>query len=300
MKKFVWLNDKIIPEENAFISINCPAFHYGINAFENIRCYYNEKENQLYAFRLESHLQRLYNSAKLARLNPPISISDLRNAFLRIIQENSFKEDLVVRVSFFLESGSWGNEGPVGVLINPMPRGRAFTNKNELHCMVSSWQRINDNSMPPRIKIGANYMNSRLAIMEAKINGYDTAILLNEKGKVSETPSAAIFIVLNGVLITPPYTASVLESITQDTVIKIAQYLRNIKVNIQDIDRTQLYLAEEIFICGTTIEIMPVASVDKIFVKNQRFLITKDIRNTYFEIVRGQKKEFKEWLTPIY
>jgi branched-chain amino acid aminotransferase len=165
---------------------------------------------------------------------------------------------------------------------------------------VSSWERISDRSVSPRIKAGANYINSRMAQLEALENGYDTALFLNREGKVSEAPGSCIFIVRDGALITPPITASILESITRDTVIDIAKNNLGLTVIERDIDRTELYICDEIFLCGTAAEITPIVSVDKIIVSNGKPAeITNSIKQGYFDIVRGKVEAYKEWILPV-
>ena len=168
-----------------------------------------------------------------------------------------------------------------------------------LKCCVSSWRRINDSSFPPRIKAGPNYLNSRLSLLEAKQNGYDYPILLNDRSTVAEGPGACLFIVRNGSLITPPVYASVLESITRNAVIDVARSILKVPVMEREIDRTELYLADEIFFVGTAIEIMPVES-DGIQVKDFRPRpITREILKHYFKIVRSESEHFARWNTPI-
>jgi len=210
-------------------------------------------------------------------------------------------EDITVRIVFFInEFGGWDSEYDCEMLIAPIPRGRAYDSKVGITCCVSSWERISDKSLPPRVKAGPNYLNSRMAQLEAKNNGFDSALFLNREGKLSEAPSSCVFIVRRGELITPPVTASILESITRDTIIKIARNDLGLSVIERDIDRTELYICDEIFLCGTTMEIVPVISVDKMAVGNsKKSQLTKTIKQRYFDVVRGKVDAYKEWISPL-
>jgi branched-chain amino acid aminotransferase len=300
-KKVVWLGGNLLFSKDAKICILSPTCQYGLNVFEVVRCYLSSANNQLLAFRLKNHLERLFQSAKVMRLKPKYMLSEVQNAFIETIIANNYMEDITVRIVLFInEFGGWASEYDCEMLIAPLPRGRIYDSNAGITCCVSSWERISDRALPPRVKAGANYLNSRMAQLEALSNGFDSALLLNREGKVSETPSSCIFIVRRGELITPPVTASILESITRDTIIKIARNDLKLTVVERDIDRTELYICDEIFLCGTTIEIVPVLSVDKIAVGyGETGLLTKTIKQKYFDIVRGKVDAYKEWLFKI-
>ena len=221
--------------------------------FEGIPCYWNEEEKQLYAFRLDDHYDRLMRSAKLLQLDCRYTKEDFKKAFIDVIKANEYDENLSVRQTLFVDGfGSWGSEGPVEMFVAPIPRGKtsAEYNKKGLKCCVTSWRRISDETLSPRIKCGANYINSRVGQREALRNGYDTCIFLNEAGKIAEGPGSCFFIIKDGTIITPELTDSVLESITRDTVIQIAKS-QNIPVMERTIDRTELYTCDEAFLCGS-------------------------------------------------
>ena len=213
------------------------------------------------------------------------------------------KENLSVRQTLFVDGfGSWGSSDPVEMFIAPIPRGKtsAEYNKKGLNICVTSWRRISDETLSPRIKCGANYINSRVGQREALRNGYDTCLFLNEAGKVSEGPGSCFFIIKDGVVITPQLTDSVLESITRDTVIKIAK-AKGYQVVERTIDRTELYTCDEAFLCGSAMEMTPVFSIDKYTIGDGNVgKITKELHLNYLDIVRGKSVEFKNWVTPIY
>ncbi len=299
----IWFKGEIINVNDAKINILAPTSQFGLNVFEGVPCYWNEEENQLYAFRLNDHYERLLRSAKLIQIDCPFSKEDFTKAFIDVIKANEYDENLSVRQTLFVDGfGSWGSSEPVDMFVAPIPRGRtsAEYNKKGLNVCVTSWRRISDETLSPRIKCGANYINSRVGQREALRNGYDTCLFLNEAGKVSEGPGSCFFIIKNGVLITPQLTDSVLESITRDTVIKLARN-KNLEVVERTIDRTELYACDEAFLCGSAMEITPVLSIDKYSVgKGETGTITQVLHKMYLDAVRGKIEEFKDWVMPIY
>jgi branched-chain amino acid aminotransferase len=302
--RFIWLNGEIIPVNDAKINVLSPTSQFGLNVFEGIRCYWNEEKQQLFAFRLEEHLERLKRSQRLIQMEDKYTIDELKQAFIDVIRANEYKEDIAVRQTLFVDGfGSWSSTGPVNMFISPIRKARTSLEYNGkgLNCCISSWQRINDNSLSPRIKCGANYINSRMAQLEAIKNGYNTTIFLNKDGKVAEGPGSCLFIVKNGTLITPLLTDSVLESITRDTIIKLARDVIQIPVIERSVDRTELYTCDEAFLCGSAMEITPIYSVDKYSISNGVVgRITKHIHNKYLNTVSGRVTEYFHWLTPIY
>jgi len=303
-KRLIWFKGDIMPVDEAKINVLSPTSQFGANVFEGLRCYWNDTDKELYAFRLEAHTERLLNSIKMMRFEDKYSYEELVSSFCDVVRANNYKEDIVSRQTIFLDGyGSWFATGPTEMFIAPIPKSRLYADENKgVDCCISSWERINDNSLSPKIKVGANYINSRAGQLEAIRNGYDFSIFLNNNGKVSEGPGSCIFIVRNGKLITPPVTASILDSITRSTLIEIAREELGLNVIERDLDRTELYIADEIFLCGTAVEIVPVYSVDKISVGGVgvKGEVTKKLQKLYFEIVRGKVSKYKHWLTPIY
>ena len=299
----IWFKGEILDVNDAKINILAPTSQFGLNVFEGIPCYWNDEEKQLYAFRLNDHYDRLFRSVKLIQLDCKYTKNDMVNAFIDVIKANEYDENLSVRQTLFVDGfGSWGSDGPVDMFVAPIPRGRtsAEYNKKGLNVCVTSWRRISDENLSPRIKCGANYINSRVGQREALRNGYDTCIFLNEFGKVAEGPGSCFFIVKNGTVITPQLTDSVLESITRDTIIKIAKD-KGYQVVERTIDRTELYTCEEAFLCGSAMEITPVLSIDKSVIgAGDTGRITKELHLTYLDPVRGKLEQYKNWVTPIY
>lgn len=302
-ERYIWLNGGVVNVSDARINVLSPTAQYGVNVFEGIRCYWNKDKSQLYAFRLEDHFKRLKYSQRLLQLEDKFTIEELKDAFLQTIRANQYREDIAVRQTLFVDGfGSWSSVSPVNMFISPIPKAKtnAEYNKKGLRCCISSWTRISKNSLSPRIKCGANYVNSRMAQLEALKNGYDTAIFLNDAGYVCEGPGSCLFMVKNGKLVTPILTDSVLESITRDTIIKIATEIFNIQVEERHIDRTELYTCDEAFLCGSAMEITPIYSVDKYDIGGEEGQITKKIHEEYLKCVCGENAKFKHWNTPIY
>lgn len=301
--RLIWLGGKIIPLPQANINVLSPTSQFGLNVFEGVRCYWNEEEQQLFAFRLPEHYRRLKQSTRLLELASPYSEDDLRKALVDVVRANGYKEDLAVRQTIFVDGfGSWGSDGPVNMFVAPIPKARtsAEYNKKGLHCCVSSWRRIHDTNLSPRIKCGANYINSRMGQREALRNGYDTTIFLNQQGTVSEGPGSCLVIVKNGVLITPKLTDSVLESITRDTVLTLARQELKLPIEERSIDRTELYACDEAFLCGSSMGITPIYSVDRYELGTDAGPITAQLSDLYMACVTGREAAYRAWLTPIY
>ena len=299
--KVVTINGNLMPLKDAKVSITAPGLSYAALVFEGIRAYWNKEHKQLYIFRLDEHLKRFINSMKLLKFIDYPNLSSIKADILQNIQANNYQEDIYIRLQGYIDE--WGEmavRSPVSTSIVSYPRPRAIAFTAGKNFTISSWQRLDDNASPPRIKASANYLNSRLASIQAKESGYDGGIMLGPNGKVSEGPGGCIFLIRNGNLITPTITSGILESITRDSIIEIADTLK-IKVQIRDVDRTELYIADEIFYCGTGQEIMPILSVDKMLAGDGTpGKTTKALQSEFTEIVRGNNQIFKSWISPTY
>jgi|TARA_B110000503_G_scaffold26362_1_gene41608 branched-chain amino acid aminotransferase len=299
--KVVTMNGNLMPLNEAKISITAPGLSYAALVFEGIRAYWNKKDKELFVFRLDDHLKRFANSMKILKFEKTPSLDLIKKQIIENILANDYKEDIYIRLQGYIDD--WGEmaiRSPVSTSIVSYPRPRSIDFNKGKNFTVSSWQRLDDNSSPPRVKASANYLNSRLASIQAKESGYDGAILLTSNGKVSEGPGGCIFLIREGVIITPSVSSGILESITRDSVLKIAKE-KKIRVESRDVDRTELYIADEIFYCGTGQEIMPILSVDKILAGEGKVgNVTALFQKKYTEIVRGKTKNFNFWITPIY
>lgn len=301
-ERLIWLNGEILPVSKAKINVLSPTSQFGANIFEGIRCYWNNAEQQLYAFRLEDHYQRLMQSIKLFGLKSPYNIEEFKQYMLDIIKANNYKEDIAVRQTVFVDGfGSWFSTEPVGMFIAPIAKGRKKIplDQGEKTC-VSSWERISERDMSPRIKVGANYINSRMAKLEASERGYDSALFLNREGFVAEGTGSCFCMIKNEELITPLLSDSILESITRDTIIKIAKEL-GINVTERRISRTELYTCDEAFYCGSAVEITPIIQIDNFKIGNgYPGQLTTEIHKKYLNVVTGEEQKYRKWLTPIY
>ena len=302
--RLIWIGGKIVPVAEATVNVLSPTSQFGANVFEGIRCYWSEQDQQLYAFRLADHYKRLQNSIKILRFNSPYSTSDFQQGLIDVVKANGYREDIAVRQTVFVDGigGTWNSCEPINMFIAPIAKPfQKIQDKAGLRCQVSSWERISDRNLSPRAKVGANYINSRMAYLEARENGYDTALILNNQGRISEGPGACFFTVRDNKLITPPPTASVLESITRDTIIRIAAEQLGIETQERDIDRTELYICDEAFLCGSAMEITHITNIDGLAVGDGKLgKITQDLSNIYHQIITGQLSQYKDWLTPIY
>ena len=302
--RLIWFKGQIMNVNEAMVNVLSPSTQFGLNVFEGIPCYWNDEQKQLYAFRLSDHYERLIRSAKLIQLDNKFTKEDFKKALTDTVKANEYDENLSVRQTLFVDGfGSWGSEGPVEMFVAPIPRGRitAEYNKKGLHCSIASWRRISDENLSPRIKCGANYMNSRVGQREALRNGFDTCIFLNEAGKIAEGPGSCFFMVKGDTLITPRLTDSVLESITRDTVIKLATEELGMKFQERTIDRTEVYMADEAFLCGSAMEVTPIYTVDRYPIgTGEQGEWTKKIHLKYLECVQGKLEKYQDWVTPIY
>lgn len=301
--RFIWYKGEILNVNEAKINILAPTSQFGLNVFEGIPCYWNDDKKQLYAFRLDAHYDRLLRSARLIQIECPYTKEDMKKALVDVVKANEYDENLSVRQTLFVDGfGSWGSAEPVDMFVAPIPKGRtsAEYNKKGLNCCITSWRRISDTTLSPRIKCGANYINSRMGQREALRNGYDTCIFLNDAGKVAEGPGSCFFIVKDKMVITPKLTDSVLESITRDTIIRLAK-MKGYEVVERSIDRTELYTCDEAFLCGSAMEVTPVLSVDRYEINGgEAGEITTELHKAYLDAARGMNENLKDWVTPIY
>ena len=302
--RLIWFKGQIMNVNEAMVNVLSPSTQFGLNVFEGIPCYWNDEQKQLYAFRLSDHYERLIRSAKLIQLDNKFTKEDFKKTLTDTVKANEYDENLSVRQTLFVDGfGSWGSDGPVEMFVAPIPRGRitAEYNKKGLNCCITSWRRISDENLSPRIKCGANYMNSRVGQREALRNGFDTCIFLNEVGKIAEGPGSCFFMVKGDTLITPRLTDSVLESITRDTVIKLATEELGMKFQERTIDRTEVYMADEAFLCGSAMEVTPIYTVDRYPIgTGEQGEWTKKIHLKYLECVQGKLEKYQDWVTPIY
>ncbi len=300
--KYMWHGGKLVPIEDAKVHILTPTVFWGTNVFEGLRGYWNPDHEQMYCLRQEEHFQRLAESVKMMRMSLPFDPDKYGDYVREAIIGNEVKQDVHFDIRIYLDGiGRWYDTEPSNMFIALFPMGRAMDTENGVSCNISSWGRISDRSISPRIKVGSNYQNSRLAVLEAMADGYEATLLLNSNNKVSEGPGYCVFAIKKGVVITPSVTSDILESITRLSLIELFEKELTMRVEERDVDRTELYISEEVFICGTRVEIVPITSLDRIPIGTGRTgPITKKIQKLYLSIARGLNENYNHWITPIY
>lgn len=296
----IWLNGELVEWDQAKIHVLTHGLHYGTGVFEGIRCY--ETSEGTVIFRMQEHVKRLFNSAKIYMMEMPYGFDDICDAIINTVKINSLPNCYVRPIAYY-GYGKMGvtplNRVDVAIAVWKWDEYLKSDSKEGLRCMVSSWRRIDPRTMPLQAKATANYANSVLARMEALKSGYDEGIMLNIDGMVAESSAENIFLVKDGMLITPPTTAGALEGVTRDSVLEIAKQ-NKIPFQITDVTRDELYIAEEVFLTGTAAGIKPVIEVDKRLIGNGDVgIVTKELRRLYEEVVTGRDGRFSKWLTYV-
>jgi branched-chain amino acid aminotransferase len=302
--QYAFFDGKIVPIEEAKVSIMTHALNYGTGAFGGLRGYWNEGAEELYVFRPWDHFERVLKSAKMLMIDLPYSRDDLVNILINLLQKEGYKQDCYIRPLVYKD------EPIIGVKLNDVsgtfsmfavPFGRYVSAEEGASVAVSSWRRINDNSIPARGKFTGAYINSAFIKTEALLNGYDEALVLDESGHISEGSAENVFIVRNGVAITPPLNADILEGITRRTIIHLIREELGLEVEERPIDRTEFYVCDEAFFCGTGVQVAALTQVDRRPVGDGKMgPIVTEIRDLYFNIVRGNNPKYMEWLQPIF
>lgn len=304
--RYVWLDSQIVPYESAKIHALSTAFKYAAIVYEGIRGYWSQESDQLFLFRVDDHLRRLEDSAKVARMAIPASSHELKDMIVELARANKLREDIHVRLLVYVaaDDGQLDSTDPVGTVIATMPMGRypeIRMGDGGLRVCVSHWRRNSDDSSPLRIKTTGNYFNSRLALLQARDAGYDDAIIVDSAGKVTEGPGYNIFLAKGGRLATPAVTHGILEGVTRDTIIRLCTESAMPAVTERTIDKSELYLADELFYCGSGKEVSVIRSVDGIGLREETpGPIAEIIRASYFALVRGETTNHKDWLTAVY
>lgn len=297
------MDGEFVSAEKGVISVRTHAFAYGTGCFEGIRGYWNEHEQQVYLFRAREHFERLHDSCRILQISLPYSVEQMVEQSCELIRRNDQHQDV------YLRPVAYKSERILGVnlhgvsdsyLLTSEPQGN-YVDISGLRCGVSSWRRIDDNAMPARAKICGAYVNSAFAKSEAMQNGFDEAIMLTNEGHVSEGSAENIFLLINGELVTPAPSENILLGITRDTIIKLAQRELGIPTRERQIDRTELYTADEIILCGTGAQIAPVVEVDHRPIGTGKIgKLGQQLQQLYFDVVRGRNPAYKEWCTPVY
>ncbi|WP_281951501.1 branched-chain-amino-acid transaminase [Nitrosophilus kaiyonis] len=300
--KYIWMDGEFVDWDNAKVHILTHTLHYGNGVFEGTRAYKTDKG--LAIFRLRDHTKRLLNSAKITVIKTPYSLEELEEAQIELLRKNDFKSNVYIRPLIYLGYGIMGLyhvNAPVNVAIAAWEWGSYLGDEgleNGIRVKISSFTRNSVKSTMGKAKAVANYLNSQMAKYEAIEAGYEEALLLDEEGFIAEGSGECFFIVRDGVLITPPNDNS-LESITQDTVLKIAEK-KGIKIERRRITRDEVYICDEAFFTGTAAEVTPIKEVDgRVIGNGKRGEMTKELQSAYFDVVYGRDKDFEHMLTYI-
>ena len=303
MPSFAYFHKQFVPLSEAKIGIVTNALHYGTAIFEGIRGNWNSEQKQIYLFRLREHYERLHNGCHILMIDLPYNIDELYQITVELVEMCGFQEDVYVRPLAYKSAERLGvrlHDVEDDFLAFVIPWG-PYLDVDKARCTVSSWRRPDDNVIPPQAKITGLYANNALAKSEAILNGFDEAIMLTPDGHISEGSGENIFLVMDGKLVTPASYNNILMGITRDTVIKLAKKELGIETIERQIDRSELFLAEECFFTGTAAHITPIAEIDHRKVGNGEVgEITKRLQQLYSEVIRGNNPKYLDWCTPVY
>jgi branched-chain amino acid aminotransferase len=303
--KYIWMDGQFVAWADAKIHVLSEAITRGISVFEGIRAYWGPETEELYVFRFAEHMRRLEQSMKVLRLSLPYDVATITDATIELIRRCGHREDTYIRPCVYVGEGEAHSADPsavfMGSFVTTVARPAGKILETGIKVGVSSWRRNDDQAMPPRVKASANYLNSRLAQTQAKADGYDSAILLTEGGKVSETPGACVMLLRDGEVVTPDVSSNILESVTRKTLCELIRNEIGLQVVERTVDRSELYLADEIWMCGTGQEVVPITAVDRMDVGNgQPGALTRKVQKLYFDVARGRVARYSSWLHPVY
>ena len=298
----IWMNGKLVPFKNAKVHVLTHALHYSTAVFEGVRCYNTPKGSAI--FRLPEHVDRFFNSAKMYSMKMPYNKKQITDAIIKTVKNSTLKECYIRPIAYYGygELGLTPTQNKVDVAIAcwPWKMGESKAGKfTGAKCKISSWIRIDSAAQPMKAKAASNYSNAALARVEALKEGYDEAIMLNNQGKIAEGSAENIFILKDDKIITPPLTAGVLEGITRDSVIQIIEFNGG-EVIEADLDREDLYVADEVFMTGTAAEVKSVTEIDKTVIGNGKpGKITKALQKSFTNVTMGKDERFLSWLKYI-
>ena len=301
---YLWLDGMIVPWQNGTIHVASEAIIRGASIFEGVRAYGGEG-GELFIFKNQEHLCRLRQSARIMRMSISYSDEELTSAFKELLRANDFRDNVHFRPTVYFGEGESNQFDPGEIrtgmfcIAHRRPHGKSVL--EGVKSGTSTWRRNTDISTPSRVKAAGNYHNSRLAHVEARLNGFSSPLMLNQHGKVAEGPSSCFMMIRGGKIITPPITADILESITRQTLIDLCRNDLNLDVIEREVDRTEVYVADEAFFCGSGAEVTPMLSLDHYELGTGGVgSITKRIQQYYFDVTAGRIAKYRHWLTPVY
>ena len=291
-----------VPMRDAKVSVMTHAFMYGTATFEGIRAYWNAEEGVLYGLKLREHVERLRQSCRILLMQDVPSVDELTRLIVETVRRNDFREDVYIRPSFYKSTEAIGvrlHNLANQLYVIALPFGNYIDTESGVRVMTSSWRRNADEAIPARGKIVGGYVNMAFQKTEAELNGFDEAIVLTADGHLNEASAANIFVIRDGIALTPPVSDDLLEGVTRKALIELLGN-EGIPIEVRTIDRSELYVADEAFLCGTGVQVSPIVEVDHRPVGSGSIgPIGRLVRDRYFEAVRGKLPEYAHWLTPI-
>ncbi len=303
-QEYVFMDGEYIKAEEATIPVRNHAFLYGTSVFEGIRAYYNKEEDQMYAFRMKEHFERILRSAKIMHMHCKYSVEEMLSIAKELLKKNGYKTDAYLRPQIYKSAMKIGPgllDNPDSFLIFTIPLGDYIDTSKGLNVCVSNWRRSDDNAIPPRAKITGCYANTALIVTDAKLSGFDDAIVLSPDGHVTEGSAMNLFLVQNGKLVTSKTTDNILVGVTRNTIMEIAKNELGIETIEREIDRTELYISDEAFYCGTGAQVSPIVKIDHRELGDGKIgEISTKLQKLYFDVVKGKVEKYKKWCTPIY
>jgi branched-chain amino acid aminotransferase len=298
-----YFQGQYVPLGEAKVNIMTHAFMYGTAVFEGIRAYWNEEQGQLFLVKSKEHLERIRRSCRIMLMEPTPSVDELNEQILEVVRRNGYRQDVYIRPSFYKSTRTIGvrlHHLDFDHYIVAIPFGDYIDTEHGTRLMTSSWRRNPDESIPARGKIVGGYVNMAFQKTEAELNGFDEAVVLAADGHASEGSAANLFLLRDGVLVTPSVNDDILEGITRLAILELAADL-GLRTEERSVDRSELYVADEIFLCGTGVQVSPVVEVDHRLVGDGKVgPVAGQLRSIYFDAVRGRLPQYASWLTPVY
>lgn len=301
---YAFFKGKIVPIDEAKVSVMTHALNYGTGAFGGVRAYWNAEDEDLYIFRPLDHFRRVLNSARLLMMDLPYTPESMLDILLQLLRKEGYREDVYIRPLVYKSSNV------IGVRLHDLeddftmfaqPFGSYIEDEEGSRVTFSAWRRVDDNAIPARGKISGAYANSAFIKTDAILNGFDEALVLNENGHISEGSAENFFIVRDGVALTPPINANILEGITRRTILQLLVEEMHMPVVEREIDRTEVYLADEAFFCGTGVQVVAIAEIDhRPIGKGKMGPVVQQLRSLYFDLVRGKVSQYRDWNVPVY
>jgi branched-chain amino acid aminotransferase len=304
MPKYAFFKGQIVPIEEAKVSIMTHGLNYGTGCFEGIRAYWNEEDEQLYVFRMAEHYERMHRSCRIVRIELPYSVGELNEITLGLLRKEGYRQDIYVRPL------AYKADELIGVRLHDltdefamfaMPFGRYIEKEEGAHVCISAWRRVDDNEVPARAKITGGYINSAFAKTDAVLSGYDEALVLTQTGHISEGSAENFFMVRDGHLVTPPVTSNILEGVTRDTIIELAREEMGLETVERSIDRSEIYICDEAFLCGTGVQVAAITQVEHRPIGTGTIgPVVTHLRALYFDVVKGKNPKYRHWCAPVY